>query len=121
MPARTLLAPLEPARYAPSAQRPVRAKARVMEPDSEIQPHQHPWAQVAIAVSGVARITAEAATYLVPAWRAIWIPPGVEHAVTVLEAAELRTLYIHQARGDIGPGVAPADQPAWRHCRVLEV
>lgn len=121
MAARTLLAPLEPGRYAPSAQRPVRAKARVMEPDSEIQPHHHPWAQVAIAVSGVARITAESATYLVPAWRAIWIPPGVEHVVAVLEAAELRTLFIHQARGDIGPGVDADDQPAWRHCRVLEV
>jgi AraC-like DNA-binding protein/mannose-6-phosphate isomerase-like protein (cupin superfamily) len=120
-PARKLLAPLEPGRHAPTAQRPVRAKARVMAPDSEIQPHQHAWAQVAIAVAGVARITAEAATYLVPAWRAIWIPPGVEHVVTVVEAAELRTLYIHQPPGAAGPGVAPADEAAWRHCRVLEV
>jgi AraC-like DNA-binding protein len=120
-PARTLLAPLEPSRYAPTARRPVRAKARVMAPDSEIQPHHHPWAQVAIAVSGVAHITAESATYLVPAWRAIWIPPGVEHVVTVVEAAELRTLYIHQAAGDIGPGVSSTQHSAWSHCRVLEV
>ncbi|MBT9485962.1 MAG: helix-turn-helix transcriptional regulator [Rubrivivax sp.] len=121
LPTRKLLAPLEPGRYAPTAQRPVRAKRRVMAPDSTIQPHQHAWAQVAIAVSGVAHITAEQATYLVPAWRAIWIPPGVEHVVTVVEAAELRTLYVHQASGDTGPGVPAAEQAAWLHCRVLEV
>ncbi len=92
-----------------------------MEPDSEIQPHSHAWAQVAISVAGVARITAGDATYLAPAWRAVWIPPHVEHVVTVVEAAELRTLYIHQEAGAAGPGVAPGAQGAWRQCRVLEV
>lgn len=99
----------------------MRAKARRLEPASEIQPHQHPWAQVAIAVSGVARITAEATTYLVPAWRAIWIPPGIEHVVNVIEATELRTIYLHQDHGEAGPGVPAAQQNDWRRCRVLEV
>jgi AraC-like DNA-binding protein len=119
--ARASLPPLDPGRYRPTAARPVRAKARHMEPDSEIQPHSHPWAQVAISISGVARITAGDATYLVPAWRAVWIPPAIEHVVTVVEAAELRTLYIHQAPGEAGPDVPRADQTAWRQCRVLEV
>jgi AraC-like DNA-binding protein/mannose-6-phosphate isomerase-like protein (cupin superfamily) len=124
---RTTLAPLDPLRYAPSAGRPVRAKARVLQPDSEIQPHRHAWAQVAVAVEGVAHITAEASTFLVPAWRAVWIPAGVEHLVTVVEAAELRTLYIHQPADSAGPGAASAAPPnaaastTWRHCRVLEV
>ncbi|WP_425260091.1 AraC family transcriptional regulator [Rubrivivax sp. RP6-9] len=120
-PARTLLAPLDPRRYAPTAERPVRAKARHMDPDSEIQPHRHPWAQVAISVEGVARITAGDTTCLAPAWRAVWIPPDVEHVVTVVEAAELRTLYIHQTATQIGPGVPAAEQAAWRRHRVLEV
>ncbi|MFY9510453.1 MAG: AraC family ligand binding domain-containing protein, partial [Rubrivivax sp.] len=120
-PPRTLLAPLDPRRYAPTAERPVRAKARHMDPDSEIQPHSHAWAQVAISVAGVARITVGDSTCLVPAWRAVWIPPAVEHVVTVVEAAELRTLYIHQEPGAIGPGVPPAQQEAWRQHRVLEV
>jgi len=107
---RALLPPLDPARYAPSPERPVRAKARRLDVQSEIAPHSHPWAQVAISVSGVARITAGDATYLVPGWRAVWIPPGIEHVVTAVETAELRTLYIH------------ADtMPAWHACRVLEV
>ncbi len=118
---RHLLAPLDPTRFAPSAERPVRAKARLLAPDTEISPHQHRWAQVAIAVTGVAHLTAEHATFLVPAWRAVWIPPQVEHVVRVVEAAELRTLYIHQAPGEAGPGVSAGRQAPWRRCRVLEV
>ncbi len=106
---RRLKPPAHPARYAPSAERPVRAKQRWLAPDTEIQPHRHAWGQVAIAVSGVARVTADLGTYLVPAWRAVWIPPDVEHAVTVVETAELRTLYVH-----------PQHSLA-AECRVLEV
>ncbi len=118
---RPQLAPLDPGRHVPTAQRPVRAKHRRLEPDSEIQPHSHAWAQVAISISGVARITAGQATYLVPAWRAVWIPPAVEHVVTVIEATELRTLYVHQGNGSVGPDVPLHLQDTWRSCRVLEV
>jgi AraC-like DNA-binding protein len=69
----------------------------------------------------VARITAGRATYLVPSGRAVWIPPAVEHVVTVVEAAELRTLYIHQDPRHPGPAVTAAHSAPWRHCRVLEV
>jgi AraC-like DNA-binding protein len=117
---RALYPPLDPSRYTPSPERPVRAKVRRLEADSEIAPHSHPWAQVALSVSGVARITAGHATYLVPASRAVWIPPRIEHVVTAVETAVLRTLYIDQSRG-IGPGVPDAEQPAWAACRVVEV
>jgi AraC-like DNA-binding protein len=115
------LLPLEPRRYTPTAERPVRAKARRLEADTEILPHSHPWAQVAISVSGVARITAGHSTYLVPAWRAVWIPPAIEHVVTAVETAELRTLYVHQDARAVGPGVRREQRDAWRGCRVLEV
>lgn len=118
---RALLPPLDPRRYVPTAARPVRAKARRLAPDTEIEPHSHAWSQVSMSVSGVARITAGHSTYLVPAWRAVWIPPAIEHVVTVVEAAELRTLYVHPAAGAAGPGVAPADSAPWQQCRVLEV
>ena len=118
---RASVPPQDPARHQPTADRPVRAKARHLDPDTEIRPHRHAWAQVAISVSGVARITAAHATYLVPAWRAVWIPPQVEHAVTVLESAELRTLYIHQDAHAVGPGVPRSAQAAWQQCHVLEV
>jgi AraC-like DNA-binding protein len=120
-PARALLLPVDPRRFVPTAARPVRAKARRLEEDSEIAPHSHAWAQVAICSSGVARITAGQSTYLVPGWRAVWIPPHIEHVVTAVETAELRTLYVHQGADRVGPGVERAAQDAWRVCRVLEV
>lgn len=116
-----MLQPLDPGRHVPTVARPVRAKTRRLQPDSEIQPHSHPWAQVAISICGVARITAGHSTYLVPAWRAVWIPPNVEHLVTVIEATELRTLYLHQQADAPGPGVSAELSDAWRQCRVLEV
>jgi len=57
----------------------------------------------------------------VPPSRALWIPAGMEHAVSVVEDADLRTLYLLQPRGRSGPGVAPGEQAPWRQCRVLEV
>jgi AraC-like DNA-binding protein len=113
--------PLDPLRHVPTRERPVRAKVRRLGPDTEIQPHSHAWAQVAISIFGVARITAGHSTYLVPAWRAVWIPAAIEHVVTVVEAAELRTLYVHQEPDRPGPGVPREASGAWRVCRVLEV
>lgn len=118
---RAAVAPLDPLRFRPTRERPVRAKLRRLAPDTQIQPHSHAWAQVAISIAGVARITAGRHTYLVPGWRAVWIPPGVEHVVTALEVAELRTLYIHQEPDRPGPAVARRDCEPWRGCRVLEV
>ena len=95
-------------------------------------PHSHPWAQVAISTTGVIRLTVNHGTHIVPPSRALWIPPGVEHAVTMVEDADLRTLYFHQPRGRCGPGalggdgagpshLGEDDSAAWRQCRVLEV
>ena len=120
-PRRASVPPADPLRYAPSADRPLRAKFRHLAADTDIQPHHHAWAQVVLSMTGVIRTTAGRSTYLVPPSRALWIPPGVEHVVTVVEAADIRTLYLHQDRDCIGPGVTPAQQAPWHGCRVLEV
>ena len=115
--------PIDPESYAPTVRRPMRAKLRRLAADTEVVPHRHPWAQVAMSSTGVIRMTAAHSTYIVPPSRALWIPPDVEHVVTVLEDAEIRTLYVHpSARFIAGPGV-PADGPCavWTECRVLEV
>jgi AraC-like DNA-binding protein len=119
-----LVPPSDPLRYAPSAERPVRVRARRLRADTRIVPHAHPWAQVAYSSTGVVRLTAADHTYIVPPSRAVWIPPGVEHVVTVVEDADLRTLYIHQDEGHAGPralGASVTEPQAWRRCRVLEV
>ncbi|WP_374675862.1 helix-turn-helix transcriptional regulator [Ideonella sp.] len=115
--------PLDPQRYAPSAERPLRAKARQMAHQMNIQPHEHAWAQLVFSVAGAVRVSARHAgadsSYLVPPARAVWIPPGVVHAVTAVEQADLRTLYL----GEPAVQALAARSPGggWRHCRVLEV
>ena len=89
--------------------------------DTRVVPHNHDWAQLALSTTGVVRLTIENGTYIVPPSRALWIPAGVVHAVTVLESADLMTLYVHQRLGRCGPQVARAHEAAWRQCRVLDV
>lgn len=116
--------PLTPHLFTPTPERPLRAKRHTLATDSRVAPHSHAWAQLAWSATGVMRLTAERGTYLVPPSRAVWVPPGVEHAITVVETAELRTLYLHQRPGRCGPGCgtrADATGGDWRHCRVLEV
>jgi AraC-like DNA-binding protein/quercetin dioxygenase-like cupin family protein len=115
------IGPLTPHLYSPSAQRPLRAKLQVMGADTRVVPHSHPWGQLALSSTGVVRLTVKNGSYIVPPSRALWIPPGVEHALTVLEAAALSTLYFHQPRGRVGPQVPRAEDAPWRQCRVLEV
>ena len=107
--------------FTPTRAVPVRARASLLRADTPIAPHSHPWAQVAFSATGVVRMTAGHGTYIVPPSRALWIPPNVEHRVTVVDDAELRAIYIPQDAGRCGPGVPPADEPRWRDCRVLEV
>ncbi len=124
---RTLVAalPSDPLRWGPDAARPLRVRARQLAADTRIVPHRHDWAQVAFSATGVLRVSAADHTYIVPPSRAVWIPPGVEHAVTVVEDAELRTLYLHLPPGSRLPALlgSAADDAAqdWQRCRVLEV
>lgn len=118
---RVSLPPLDPKQFKPTREHPVRAKSRTLKADTHIDPHQHPWAQLAFSMTGVLRVTAGRGSYIVPPSRAVWIPPGVEHVVSVVEDAELRAVYVFQDENHCGPdGPAPPDSP-WRECRVLEV
>lgn len=103
--------------FTPSPTRPVCVRARSLLADTHFEPHSHPWAQLAYCATGVLQVTAESGmddreiSYIVPPSRAVWIAPGARHHVTVLEAAEFRTLYID----------ASATPPGWSGCRVLVV
>ena len=115
------IAPLTPHLFMPDARRPLRAKMHHLTTDTRVVPHDHAWGQLALSTTGVVRLTVENGTYIVPPSRALWIPPGVVHAVTVLESADLMTLYVHQRLGRYGPQVSRAQEAAWRQCRVLDV
>ena len=107
--------------FTPSPAQPVRVRSRSMLADAHFEPHAHAWAQLACCASGVMQVTAERPrpghagvqeiTCIVPPSRAVWIAPGAMHQITVLEAAELRTLYLD----------ASVTPPGWQGCRVLVV
>lgn len=104
--------------FTPDAARPVRVRARALSADTHFEPHRHPWGQLAYCATGIVQVMAvpdeeslQAVTFIVPPSRAVWIPPGIRHAVTVREAAELRTLYIH---ADAQPCAGPS-------CRMIRV
>lgn len=119
--ARQLL-PRDPGHHMPTRQRPLRAKLRRMAASTGVEPHRHPWAQVALSATGVIRMNAGHGTYLVPPSRALWIPPDVEHAVTVVEDAEILTLYVHPSARFLRDAAAERTPfERWPECRVLEV
>ena len=101
-----------PERFAPTPERPLRAKSRLLEHLADIQPHRHDWAQLVFSMTGAVRVNTETSTYIVPPSRAVWIPPRLVHAVTAIERCDLRTLYLDA-------GLLAGD--AWRVGRVLEV
>ena len=111
---------LDPQLYRPHPHWPVRAKMRELNKDTLILPHAHPWAQLAISTGGVIRLTLADATYLVPPHRAVWIPPNVQHASTMVETARLYTLYfLPEALGG-GPQARWMEQAPWQQCRVMD-
>ncbi len=111
---------LDPHLYEPSAQRPVRAKMRELRRDTQVMPHSHPWGQMAISTGGVIRLSLDHATYIVPPSRAVWVPAGLSHAVTMVETARLYTLYFLPSRNGAGAQAEWMEQPAWQQCRVLQ-
>jgi AraC-like DNA-binding protein len=107
--------------FRPTPEQPVRCRARAMGHDTQFEPHDHPWGQLAYCASGLLQVTVAnpapdhaprlETTTIVPPSRAVWIPPGARHAVSMLEACQLYTLYID-------PSVVTPD--GWRS-RVLVV
>lgn len=111
-PLRRSLPPVDPWLYEPTPERPLRGKARHMEHQMDIHPHHHDWCQLVFSTSGAVRVGTDTSTFIVPPSRAVWIPAGITHAVTAIEQADLRTLYLL-------PSLLSDD--TWSDCRVLEV
>lgn len=91
--------------------RPVAAMAKNFPDGHLIERHHHPRAQLVYAVAGIMTVDTDAGTWLVPPDRALWIPGGVAHQISVSGELQMRTLYV---RAD-----ASAHLP--RECRVLAV
>ena len=97
--------------YDPTPSRPVRLIARDLGGDAALPAHTHRWHQFLYTATGVVRVSTADTTWVVPPSRAIWIPTGTTHAVTILEEAHMRSLYVLPAASTL-----PNDA-----CRVVEV
>lgn len=64
--------------------------------------HAHDWHQLLHASEGVMTVEAGTSTWVVPPHRAVWLPAGVEHRVTMRGQVAMKTLYFaHRARAPL--------------------
>jgi AraC-like DNA-binding protein len=70
--------------------------------------HSHPWGQLVFASTGTMRVDAGAALWLVPQGRALWVPPGTEHAIEMRGKVGMRTIYVPPGRAGGLPGQCTA-------------
>lgn len=95
----------------PDARRPLTVSGRDLQAAAVLLPHHHSWGQFTYAVEGVMRVEANRSSWIVPQQRAVWIPPGVMHGVTVLQNTHLRPMRVYAGRTPF-PG---------QECKVLEL
>lgn len=73
--------------------RPVSALANSYPRGHVIAAHRHPRAQLIFGLHGVMTVHAAGSIWTVPASHALWMPSGVEHAVHMASAVEMRSVY----------------------------
>ncbi|MBB4301857.1 AraC-like DNA-binding protein [Rhodobium orientis] len=56
--------------------------------------HTHPRGQLLHIVSGTLAVETDGGTFVVPAERAVWMPPGVAHGTRTRAPTALRTIYV---------------------------
>jgi hypothetical protein len=56
--------------------------------------HDHEWGQLTFCLTGVMRVASDAAAWLSPPTRAIWLPAGVAHEIVMKGEVEARFLYL---------------------------
>lgn len=82
-----------------------------MPAGEEYDAHRHDWAQLTYASDGLLTIETPQGNWTVPPNRAVWIPPGTDHAIKTTVSAAFRSLYIENNRAPITSDT----------CRVLSV
>jgi len=91
--------------------RPVAALASDHADGESIAPHHHPRSQLIHTLSGVMTVASSAGSWVVPAGRAVWMPPGEAHAIRIAGDVAMRTVFV---RPDARPHLPQC-------CEVIEV
>lgn len=89
----------------------ITALAKSFVPSATTGPHSHPRGQLVYAIEGAMRVSTPDGFWALPPLRALWVPPGITHAIEMVGAVQMRTLYVH----------ANAADALWPHCQIIEV
>lgn len=71
--------------------------AKTLPATDHIPLHMHRRGQLLHATSGIMRVETADAAWILPPARAIWMPPGLPHKVTMRSKVEMRNVYIDEA------------------------
>ncbi len=88
-----------------AADEPVVAFAFDYPASHDVPPHRHSRAQLLHACRGVVLVSSAAGRWMIPPDHAVWIPAGVEHAVTMLGPVRMQSLYVLPEMAGGGAGV----------------
>ena len=89
----------EPSDYQ-DLQQPIGAMAKSFVDGYHIPLHHHDRDQLLYAIRGVMRLRTEHEAWVIPPDRAVYIPAGTPHAVSMHGTVDMRTLYIKAAPAD---------------------
>lgn len=59
-----------------------------------IDRHRHDFAQLVYAEAGLIRVSTTVGTWVVPAQRAVWVPAGIDHAITAVGPVIQRIVHV---------------------------
>lgn len=89
----------------------IRSLALNLPAGHAVHSHSHDWHQLIYASRGVMAVNTTNGSWVVPSRRAVWVPAGVNHAIEMIGAVSVRTLYLQpELKG-----------PVPKQCRVISV
>ena len=72
----------------------VRSLALRFPLDHHIEAHRHPWGQMVYATEGAMTVDTESGAWVIPPYRAVWVPSETRHEVQTTGRVRMRTLYL---------------------------
>lgn len=83
--------------------RPLGAFARDYAEGEAVPRHSHDRAQLLYAITGIMRVTTDAAMFTLPPARALWLPAGLPHSVAMPRGLAMRALFLRADAAHAGP------------------
>ncbi|HMA52421.1 MAG TPA: AraC family transcriptional regulator, partial [Magnetospirillaceae bacterium] len=98
-------------RRTPTLTQPVSVHLRQPPDNAVVAAHSHSYGQLVFPVRGGLKVAAARTAWIAPVFRAVWLPPGFTHEITMLGKVEFYVAYVD-------PSAAPLPLTG---CTVIEV